>query len=174
MELNPAAGWIPSSARSLAPFRLTRPANVREAVAMLDGADETVLLAGGTDLVAKFNEGLAPKAVVDMSGLAELRDVRREGSVLHIGSLVTHHAGSGHPAVHASTPGFAAAWTRIANPRIRFRATLGGNLMARRTRYEGAILLTAMNARAVFATRARDIEADVPALWQAGAFRRRC
>ena len=46
----------------------------------------------------------------------------------------------------------AAAWSSIANPRIRFTGTLGGNLMAGRPRYEGAVLLSAAQARLEFAS----------------------
>jgi carbon-monoxide dehydrogenase medium subunit len=62
------------------------------------------------------------------------------------------YGGSTHPAVVERAPGFARAWARIANPRIRFRATLGGNVMARRVRYECSLLLTALHARLEFAS----------------------
>jgi carbon-monoxide dehydrogenase medium subunit len=64
-------------------------------------------------------------------------------------------------------PSLAHPWSRIANVRIRFSATLGGNLMARRTRYEGAILLTALGARMRLRWAAGETEIPVQDLWTA-------
>ncbi|CAN5802288.1 hypothetical protein BH09PSE5_BH09PSE5_50380 [soil metagenome] len=150
MQLTATAGLIPTSAASLGPFRLSQPDSLRDAAALMGRAGTPVVLAGGTDLVACFNEGLAPDQVIDVSGIGALRELALDGSVLRIGAGVTHHAGSTHALVRRTIPGFANAWSRIANPRIRFRATLGGNLMARRTRYEASILLTALQANASF------------------------
>lgn len=150
MQLTATAGLIPTSAASLGPFRLSQPDSLRDAAALTGRAGTPVVLAGGTDLVACFNEGLAPDQVIDVSGIGALRELALDGSVLRIGAGVTHHAGSTHALVRRTIPGFANAWSRIANPRIRFRATLGGNLMARRTRYEASILLTALQANASF------------------------
>lgn len=162
------AGLLPTGARALAPMRLWQPANVADALACLAGCESPVLMAGGTDLVAQYNEGLAPRSLIDISQIAELRGVLRHDGRLRIGALVTHDAGAQDAQVRALAPGFARAWSRIANPRIRFRATLGGNLMARRTRYEGAILLQALQARLHFATDAGGEQVGVAALWQAG------
>jgi carbon-monoxide dehydrogenase medium subunit len=163
-----SAGLLPTSARSLAPMRLWQPVSVADALVCLTQCDNPVPMAGGTDLVAQYNEGLAPRSLIDISRIAELRRVRQHEGRLHIGALVTHHAGANDTLVRARAPGFARGWSRIANPRIRFRATLGGNLMARRTRYEAALLLQAMQARLHFATDAGGAQLDVGSLWQAG------
>lgn len=156
---------LPTSARSLPPMRLWRPASVADALACLAQCEEPVLMAGGTDLVAQYNEGLMPRSLIDISGIAALRQLHQRDGVLQIGALVTHHDGAGAALVQKQAPGFARAWSRIANPRIRFRATLGGNLMARRTRYEGAVLLQALQARLHFATAAGVEQRRVAELW---------
>jgi carbon-monoxide dehydrogenase medium subunit len=150
------------------PMRLWRPASVQAALDCLAQADDPALLAGGTDLVAKYNEGLTPRALIDLSRIDALRQVRVQDGVLHIGALVTHHAGSADAQVRTLVPGFARAWSRIANPRIRFRATLGGNLMARHTRYEGALLLQALQAQLHFASATGSERVSVDAIWQGG------
>ncbi|MEO8857898.1 MAG: FAD binding domain-containing protein [Burkholderiaceae bacterium] len=168
MELLESAGLLPTSARSLPPLVLHQPASVAEALACLQASETPVIVAGGTDLVACWNEGLPARELVDISAIAELRSVQQDQGLLQIGALVTHHAGSGDARVRAAVPGFARAWSRIANPRIRFRATLGGNLMARRTRYEGALLLRALQAQLEFATPAGPHWSSVDALWSQG------
>lgn len=148
-------------------MKLYQPTSRREAIDCLASCEKPVVLAGGTDLVAQFNEGLSPAELVDISKLGALLEVRQAGGSLHIGALVTHHAGAGHSLVRAALPGFAVAWSRIANPRIRFRATLGGNLMARRARYEGGLLLLALEARIGYAAPGGASEVtDSNALWR--------
>ena len=164
MQLVFAAGLVASSAKSLAPFKLYQPGSVAEALAALATVENPVLLAGGTDLVACFNEGLNPLAIVDLARVEELRSIEADSHLLDIGAGVTHGVGCVHAAVRSRVPGFARAWERIANPRIRFRATLGGNLMARRARYEGAMLLTALGASLEFASAAGSRSLTVPDL----------
>ncbi len=165
MEIVESAGLLPTSARSLTPLRLYQPKTVSDALIALAQSHHPVLLAGGSDLVAQYNEGVTPTELVDISGLDDLKNITLEGSTLRIGALVTHYLGSTHELVEKTIPGFANAWTRIANPRIRFRATIGGNLMSRRTRYEGSILLGALRAKANVASVSGSRQIDVKKIW---------
>lgn len=141
-----ADGWIATSMRTLDAMRVYRPATVRDAVAELSRAVPPTVVAGGTDLVAQFNEGLVPHDLLALRDIEALRRIAVIDGRLHIGSCVTHDAGSRSNAVRDAVPGFASAWGRIANARVRLTATLGGNVMARRTRYELPILLEALGA----------------------------
>lgn len=165
MQVVSCAGLVATSARSLAPLKLYQPGSVAETLAALGAAENPVLLAGGTDLIACFNEGLNPREIVDLARVQELRGIEADSHLLAIGAAVTHGIGCTHGAVLARAPGFAKAWERIANPRIRFTATLGGNLMARRTRYEGSVLLAALGAELVFASLAGPQRLTLPDLW---------
>ena len=165
MELVASAGLVPGSARSLPRLKLIQPRSVAEALAALADAEAPALLAGGTDLVAQFNEGLRPAELVDLSKVAELCHVHCAGRQLHIGACVTHGAGSSHAQVTELAPGFAQGWAQIANPRIRFTATLGGNLMARRARYEASVLLAAAKGRLEFATLGGPVQLTPQDLW---------
>ena len=147
-------GLIASSMRTLEPTRVLQPRSVEEAVAVLaESGSAPVLVAGGTDVVAQFNEGLIPTELIALHGIDALRRIEIVDGVLRIGSCVTHDAGSRSEIVRAALPGFAAAWGRIANIRVRMTATIGGNIMARRTRYEMPILLEAIGAELKFAGR---------------------
>jgi carbon-monoxide dehydrogenase medium subunit len=168
MEHLHTAGLLPTSARSLGPLKLWQPLSIADAVACLDRCEKPVLLAGGTDLVAQYNEGLAPRSLIDISRIDAMRQLHQQDGVWHIGALVTHHRGCSDAGLRALAPGFARAWSRIANPRIRFRGTLGGNLMARRTRYEGVLLLQALDAKLNFATPTAIEQAPVDSVWQRG------
>lgn len=152
MELVAAAGLVPTSARSLRRLKLLQPRSVEATLCALRDADDPVLLAGGSDLVARFNEGLDPQELVSLAQVAELRSITADAEGLRIGAMVTHADGCCDAALRQRAPGFAAAWGAIANPRVRFTATLGGNIVARRVRYEGAVLLAAAQARLEWAT----------------------
>ena len=142
------SGLIATSFRTLGTVGVYRPRSIAQAVQILAESDEPpVMLAGGTDLVAQFNEGRAPRHVLALAGISELNRIALDNGNLQIGAMTTHAAGSLDPLVRRAAPGFADAWARIANVRVRFSATLGGNVMASRTRYEMPILLAALHAR---------------------------
>ena len=154
MKVVGGVGLIAASSRSTRSCRLWRPQSCDEAVDILasegDAATSPVIVAGGTDLVAQFNEGLDPHALLSLDRIAELKSIERHAEELRIGSCVTHAAGSSHSLVCEHFPELAQAWRLIANVRLRFWATIGGNVMARRTRYEMPILLTALRAKLRF------------------------
>lgn len=168
VKLVPGAGLIATSFRTLPAFRLVRAATIHDAVDALAHSARPAILAGGTDLPARFNEGFAPSDMIDISRLHDLRRVSLAGNALEIGAAVTHAAGSSDGLVRRHLPSLSQAWSRIANVRIRFSATIGGNLMARRTRYEGAILLTALQARLRMQSTSGISEMPVEDIWTAG------
>lgn len=166
MQLVASAGLVPTSARTLSPFTLCRPRSAAAALGLLRDGEQPVLLAGGTDLVASFNEGLQPRELITLAGVTELHQISVDGRGLRIGAAVSHHSGSGHEALRLRAPGFARDWSRIASPRIRLTGTLGGNLMARRTRYEAALLLSSLDVRLEFLTPQGAVQCPPQALWQ--------
>ena len=167
LKLVAAAGFIATSFRTLPRFNLVRTTTITEAINALDVARKAAVLAGGTDLPARFNEGFAPSDLIDITQIDALRQIKTAGDAIEIGALVTHAAGSTHPLIISRLPSFASAWRRIANVRIRLSATIGGNLMARRTRYEGAILLSALGARLRFERKTGTHEIAVEDIWLA-------
>ncbi len=166
MLLAPNDGWIATSFRSLPDFALTRASTLAEARQALIANPGATFFSGGTDLVARFNEGFAPQHAIDVSRVEELQTIVERDNHLVIGAGVSHYAGSRHPLVREKLPGFASAWARIANVRIRMSATLGGNVMARRTRYEGAILLSALAASLQLFTSEGERSLPVEAIWR--------
>ncbi|WP_196222668.1 FAD binding domain-containing protein [Pseudooceanicola algae] len=149
----------------LSPVPLYRPTTVDEAVAALQESGAAVY-AGGTDFFAAVRQGLAPQALVWIAGIAEMKGASVADDVLRIGALSTHDESVEAPELDA-VPGLARAWASIATVRIRNQATLGGNLMARRERYELSILLTAVGATARMAGPEGYRDMPVQDLWQA-------
>ena len=148
MQLLPH-GLVAPTQRTIPDFALCRPATVAEAVAA-GAAPGAVYANGCTDLFAQFREGLDCATLVSLDKIPGLDEIRLEGGTLRIGAGAVHHEGARHPVVTAALPGLASAWRRIATERIRQRATIGGNIMARRPRYEMSIMCDSLGAELSF------------------------
>ena len=111
-------------------FDLLMPKTLPEALEMLSqGAPEVTPLAGGTGLLVDMRGGLRrPRALVDLSGLDELRAVHRENGHVVAGAGVTIAELLEHPLIAEQAPVLQQGAAVFANPLVRNRATLGGNL----------------------------------------------
>lgn len=144
------AGLVSPTQGALPPFRLVRPRTLEEAKAALGRWPHATLAAGCTDLVAGFREGCSPSTLISLQKIDELRTLELRDGWLRIGAMLTHDDGSQHPEILRILPELGDAWSRIATVRIRFRATVGGNLIARRFRYEMPVILGALDTRMEF------------------------
>ena len=106
-------------------MRYLRPNDLDEALAAID--EGGLPLAGGSVLVPLIARGdLTPSAVVDVSRLAPLGEIRDEDGELAIGAAVTLEAVARLPAAgEAALPEAAAG---VGNPLVRRVGTVGGNL----------------------------------------------
>jgi carbon-monoxide dehydrogenase medium subunit len=163
------AGLIAQNQSVLPPFILYRPTSLAEAAALTQEHPEAVIAAGCSDLMAQFREGCEPGVLISLQHVDELRAISQERGVLRIGSLVTHHGGSTSPEILSSLPALAAAWGSIATVRIRYRGTLGGNLLARRFRYELPIIFSALDGHMHFQAGEDLATLPVSSLWDSDA-----
>ena len=86
-------------------------------------------LSGGTDVAVRLKEGLAKEdVVVDLSRVTELRFVREESGVVHVGACATHADLSASPVVRKHGCALALAASRVGGPQIRNMGTVGGNV----------------------------------------------
>lgn len=106
------------------------PSSVEEAVALLaELGDDARALAGGHSLIPMMKLRLAaPEALVDLSRIAALRGVREEGAEIVIGAMTTQHQLLQDPILAAKLPLIPETSAVIADPQIRYRGTLGGNV----------------------------------------------
>nr|WP_294516426.1 4-hydroxybenzoyl-CoA reductase subunit beta [uncultured Rhodopila sp.] len=106
--------------------RVHRPATLEEAVRLKAASEGARFLAGGTDLLVNLRRGLGePTALIDLTAVADLGAIRREGEALWVGAGVTLADLARHPDV---PPALAEAALAVAGPTHRAAATLGGNL----------------------------------------------
>jgi len=113
-----------------ASFDYQRPATLKDALrALADAGGAAKVMGGGQSLGPMLNLRLTrPKQVVDVSALAELRQVAAEGDQLRIGATVTHAEieDGVHPLLRDGLLQSVAGG--IAYRAIRNRGTLGGSL----------------------------------------------
>jgi aerobic carbon-monoxide dehydrogenase medium subunit len=113
-----------------APFDYHAPKTLDEAVALLARLGDTAkILAGGQSLIPAMRFRLAsPDVLVDLTRIRELSHIEERGDHLAIGALVREHALESSPAIARSYPLLLDTAKVIADPLVRNKATVGGNL----------------------------------------------
>jgi aerobic carbon-monoxide dehydrogenase medium subunit len=112
------------------PFSYHRPATVADAVKLLSTlGDEARPLAGGHSLVPMMKLRLAtPEHLVDLHDIADLKGIRRDGNRVVIGAMTTQHELLASDEIGKSLPILDEAALLIADPQVRYRGTIGGNV----------------------------------------------
>jgi len=111
-------------------FSYHRPASVGDAVKLLASLGEDARpLAGGHSLVPMMKLRLAtPTHLVDLHGIAGLKGVRRDGNAIVIGAMATQHELLASDEIGKALPILHETALLIADPQVRYRGTLGGNV----------------------------------------------
>jgi aerobic carbon-monoxide dehydrogenase medium subunit len=112
------------------PFSYHRPATVADAVKLLSTlGDEARPLAGGHSLVPMMKLRLAtPEHLIDLHDVAGLKGVAREADKIVIGAMTTQHELLASEVIAKSIPILREAALLIADPQVRYRGTVGGNV----------------------------------------------
>ena len=115
------------------PFEYVSPSNKAQALGLLGATwGNTEVLAGGTDLLALMKDDvIAPKRLVNIKEIADLRGVSSNAQGLRIGALTTLGELGDDASVRKSYPALSEAVLEAASPQIRNMATIGGNLCQR-------------------------------------------
>ncbi len=115
---------IPSS------FEYHAPGTVAEAVALLKThGDEAKILSGGHSLIPLMKLRFAsPAVIIDINGIPDLDYIKEEGGVLKIGALAREASRESSPIAQQKFPLIADVVKVIADPQVRNRATVAGNL----------------------------------------------
>src|SRR5580698_3114153 len=114
----------------MAAFELYQPSSVADAQKLLEqhGSDAWVL-AGGLDSFDWLKDRIKqPKAVVDLSGIEELRGVRTTADGIEIGAMTTLTELANDPIIKQKYDLLAQAAELVASPQIRNQGTIGGNV----------------------------------------------
>lgn len=113
-------------------FELVNPKTLESVPALLSRDwQETMLLAGGTDVLDMLKERLAqPQRLINLKSIPGLSYIKA-GDGLEIGALTTIAEIAEHAEVRQNYAALAEAAESIATPQLRNMGTLGGNLCQR-------------------------------------------
>ncbi len=109
-------------------FAYSTPASVADAVKAA-AQEDSKFMAGGQTLLQSMKLGLiAPSAVIDLSTLAELKGICKDGNNIVIGAGTTHAEVAASKDVQQAIPALADLAGHIGDRQVRNRGTLGGSL----------------------------------------------
>src|SRR4029453_6365683 len=133
-------------------FDLVLPNTVEDCLKILaERGAQAKLVAGGTDLLPQMKNGvLKPAVVVDLSGIARVRQVHN-GNGLRIGAAVTARELEVSPALRGPHVRSAEGAPRMGSRRVRTLPTVGGTLCNAAPPADMAPPLVALEAQAVIA-----------------------
>ena len=110
-------------------FTYHKPSSVADAVKMLAADPEAKAMSGGHTLLPALKHRLnRPSALVDLSGIAEMKGIRRVGNTIVIGALATHNEVTNSAEVQAAIPALAYMAKHIGDIQVRNRGTIGGSV----------------------------------------------
>lgn len=115
------------------PFEYVSPNSTSQAISLLGATwGNTEVLAGGTDLLALMKDDvLAPKRLVNIKNVTDLRGISSNTQGLRVGALTTLGEMGDNEVVRKNYPALSEALLEAASPQIRNMATIGGNLCQR-------------------------------------------
>ncbi len=113
-------------------FEYLNPKSLKELPDLLSKKqDESIVLAGGTDLLDMLKERLIePKRVINIKNIKDLHGIKN-GSGLEVGALTTISEIAADPHIQKKYSVLAQAAESIGTPQLRNMGTIGGNLCQR-------------------------------------------
>jgi aerobic carbon-monoxide dehydrogenase medium subunit len=146
-----------------APFRYARPDSVAEAVGLLARHGTAArLLAGGQSLMPLLARRVErPSLVIDINRIAGLDEIEILPTHIRMGALVRQEQALRSAVVRQEVAGVAAALAWVANPVVRQRGSVIGNLVSNSPGAELPAVALALGAE--FAVRHANGEEIVPA-----------
>ena len=111
-------------------FEYHRPSTVDEAVGLLASlGSEAKILAGGHSLLPMMKLRFAqPEHLVDINRIPELKGVRVIGDDIVIGAMTSENSVIADPVLNEKVPLLPEAAKLIADPQVRNRGTIGGDI----------------------------------------------
>ena len=111
-------------------FDYHAPRSLGEALSLLSSlGSDAKLLAGGHSLLPMMKLRFAqPAHLIDLNGIPDLRGIREEGGNLLIGAMTTEAELLASPTVRNKVPLLAEGAASIADPQVRNKGTIGGDI----------------------------------------------
>ena len=108
-------------------FTYERPTSVADASKLAEAGAQ--LLAGGQTLLASMKLRLsAPDKLVDLAGIPELAEIKKDGDGVRIGAMARHVAVANNADVKGMIPALADLASHIGDRQVRAMGTIGGSV----------------------------------------------
>jgi len=126
-----------------------RPQNIPEALKILEEFQgKARLLAGGTDLILQIrSRETEPKALVDITRIPGLDEIKLEDGVIRIGALVTHAQVAQSFLIREKALALSEGASKLGSPQIRNLGTVAGNIVSGQPGADTTIPLLALDAK---------------------------
>ena len=139
-----------------APFAYQAPTRLEDALDALSSASTAgraaAIIAGGQSLVPlMLRRQSRPDLLIDINRLPDLADIRLTAQGIAMGALVRLEQARHHPVVRRMLPLLADALSWVANPTVRARGTVIGNLVQNAPGAELPAVAIALGARLILA-----------------------
>lgn len=143
-------------------FEYHAPESVKAAIKLLVENEDAKLIAGGHSLLPMMKFRFAePPHLIDMKNIDELKGIELNGSTLSIGSMTTENELIDSSIIQQHCPLLAYAATLIADPQVRNKGTLGGDIAHGDPGNDHPALMMALDA--VFVIEGPEGEREEPA-----------
>lgn len=110
-------------------FEYHAPKSVQEAIALLTQHEDAKIIAGGHSLLPMMKFRLAePPHLIDIKNITELKGISRDGNKIIIGSMTNENELIASELLQAHCPLLPFAAKLIADPQIRNKGTIGGDI----------------------------------------------
>ena len=110
-------------------FAYVRAESIDQALELLSANDGSKLLAGGHSLIPMLKMRLAsPTMLIDIGRISDLKGITVDDDQVRIGALTTHTELSRSETLREHCPLLAEAAAKVADPQVRNRGTIGGNI----------------------------------------------
>jgi carbon-monoxide dehydrogenase medium subunit len=112
------------------PFEYHAPTSLPDAIALLGRyGDEAKLLAGGHSLLPMMKLRFAqPAHLIDLGRIPDLRGIAEVGDEIHIGAMTTENQLIWSTLLQQKVPLLVEGARAIADPQVRYRGTIGGDI----------------------------------------------
>ena len=110
-------------------FEYQAPKTLSEAISIIAGNEDAKIIAGGHSLLPMMKLRFAePTHLVDLKHIEELRGISLEGDHLVIGAMTSESAVLASELVQKHCPLLTDAVSQIADPQVRNKGTIGGDI----------------------------------------------
>ena len=123
------------------------PATVSAAVTVLStNRGRARIIAGGTDLLLEHQDSKnLCDVLVDLTAIAELKNITEENGFIRIGASVTHAQAAKSELILKHAPALAQACSKIGSLQIRNTATIVGNIVTGNPAADAAVALACLD-----------------------------